>query len=93
MTLLKADHRSPDSKVDKLRKIGYIPAIIYGKSMSEPMLIQVDALRAMQFLSATTINDQALLRIDGRDYPCLLKEVSLHPNTNRLQHLDFQLLP
>jgi len=91
MTRLKAELRDPHIKVYKIRRIGYIPAIVYGGKEKASICIQIDALRSMQMLSHTNLGDPIELLLDKTTYHTILKEVSLDPLTNRLLHMDFQI--
>lgn len=92
MTELKADLRDSRVKGKQLRKIGYIPAIIYGKNLESSLSIQIDESYAIRMLKHNAIGAQIEIHIGKEKFNTMLKEVALHPITNKLLHMDFQAL-
>lgn len=92
MTTLKASPRDLKSKGHQLRRIGYIPAIVYGRSLDASVPIQIDAAHALRLIKHHSVGSQIELTVDGDTYNTMLKAIAIHPVTYKLVHLDFQVL-
>lgn len=90
MYILKADNRSADVKVKKLRSEGIIPACVYGGKLEDTLLIQIDSKEAVKLLREKTVGGQVRLDIHGKKLIALLKEVNISPVGNKIEHLSFQ---
>jgi|SRR5665647_1302314 len=89
---LKAESRNTNLKVKKLREEGIIPGCVYGGSLKETLLIQLQHKDVIQLLKLKTIGGQVVLNVKGKKILALLKEINLNPVTNRVIHLSFQNL-
>jgi large subunit ribosomal protein L25 len=76
-----------DAKV--LRREGLVPCIIYGGE--ENIHFQVDE-RAFNKLINTPNAYIVNVDLDGKTYASIIKDVQFHPLTDRVIHVDFQLL-
>jgi len=76
-----------DAKV--LRREGLVPCIIYGGE--ENIHFQVDE-RAFNKLINTPNAYIVKVELDGKVYESIIKDVQFHPLTDRVIHVDFQLL-
>lgn len=76
-----------DAKV--LRREGLVPCIIYGGE--ENIHFQVDE-RAFNKLINTPSAYIVNVDLDGKTYASIIKDVQFHPLTDRVIHVDFQLL-
>lgn len=76
-----------DAKV--LRREGLVPCIIYGGE--ENIHFQVDE-RAFNKLINTPNAYIVKVDLDGKVYESIIKDVQFHPLTDRVIHVDFQLL-
>ena len=75
-------------KVESLRSKGFLPAVVYGPKIENQALIldYKDFENAYkQAGEATIIN----LKIEKKEIPVLVKEVSRHPVTEKFVHVDF----
>lgn len=72
----------------RLRKAGFVPAVIYGKkSAPRPLAIEEPALRAVMRQVGSSI---AMFEVneDGKQTLALLQEVKRHPFKDYLMHVD-----
>lgn len=92
MYVLKADNRNADAKVKKLRESGVIPGCVYGGKLEETMLLQFSNKEVLHLLREKTVGGQVNLDVDGKKMISLIKEVSMSPIGNRVEHLSFQSL-
>lgn len=76
-----------DAKV--LRREGLVPCIIYGGD--ENIHFQVDE-RAFNKLINTPMVYIVNVDVDGKTHATIIKDVQFHPLTDRVVHVDFQLL-
>ena len=94
-TTLEAEQRNPGKKGDarKLRRSGRVPAVYYGPAQ-DPMSLAVDPEVLVRLFQATgDRNTLVQLKVDGSDYPALVREVQRHPVTREIQHVDFYSPP
>ncbi len=75
-------------KVKKLRRDGYVPAILYGKGQ-EPISLQVglkDFNKALKTAGESTL---VYINVDGQSYPTIIHDVSYDSITDEILHADF----
>lgn len=92
MTTLKATARDNSINIKELRRIGYVPAIVYGRNLDAAISIQIESAYALRLLKSNTIGSQVELSIGDETYNTMIKDMSYHPVTYKIQHLDFQVL-
>lgn len=86
---LEAKKRSEIGKrVKKVRKDGFIPAVIYGRNV-DPIPISLEKLSATQILNKISSSTVLNLKIDGKDYAALVRDVQRDHIRNEFLHLDF----
>ena len=72
-----------------LRREGRVPAVIYG-GKEEPTLIHVEAKELVRQLgTGHFMNSIVEIEMGGKKVKTLPKDVSLHPVTDRPEHVDF----
>lgn len=73
-----------------LRREGKVPAILYGKDM-EPLLLTVLSKELSDLEHEQGIAGALLkLKVDGKPYTAVVKEVARDPLTDEYLHVDFQ---
>ena len=75
----------------KLRAVGQIPAVVYGKEM-DTIHLSVDASEAIHLFSSISVGSTIVdLKIEGEKSPLqtLVREVQTHPYRQQLWHIDF----
>ncbi len=76
-------------RVNRLRREGKIPAIIYGSNM-EPLPITLNLREASKTLAAATASSLVTIKVDGKDHIVLVREKQKNFIRNELLHVDFQ---
>ncbi len=73
----------------KLRREGYLPANIYGKSIvSQAVRVKLDEFRSVYKKAKGT--HLVYLQIDKEELPVLIQNVQQHPVTGKYLHADFR---
>ena len=89
---LKAEGRDQTIKAKQLRRKGIIPALIYGRSLKESILIQIPLADANRLLSTVSKGNTLNIETEGKTYNVLLKEIVRAPISQQVEHIDFQYL-
>ncbi|GAP61707.1 large subunit ribosomal protein L25 [Ardenticatena maritima] len=78
-------------KVKQLRREGFIPGVVYGAALEEPISVQVDARELRKVLQQAGVSHLIDLRIEGRSRPVnvLVRDVQRDPVRQTLLHVDF----
>lgn len=74
--------------VQVLRGEGRIPAVLYGQG-TESMTVSVDAKAFRAVYLEAGEGQVVTLMIEGKEHPVFVKELSLDPVTQLVQHIDF----
>jgi large subunit ribosomal protein L25 len=73
----------------RLRKAGRVPGIVYGESA--PTLIDLDHNGLFHALRKEAFHASVLtLELDGKKEKVLLRDFTMHPFRQQVQHIDFQ---
>lgn len=92
-TVLEAKKRTVKGKqVRQLRRDGQLPGIIYGrigKDQIEPVLIQLDLHEASKTINRLTGSSLLTVKVEGDDYPVVLREAQKDIIYGTLRHVDF----
>ena len=73
----------------RLRKSGRVPGIVYGEG--EPTLIEIDHNNLFHALRKEAFHASVLtLDLDGNKGQVLLRDFTMHPFRQQVQHIDFQ---
>ncbi|MBC7238967.1 MAG: 50S ribosomal protein L25 [Chloroflexi bacterium] len=85
---LTASVRTADQKPRALRRMGQIPAILYGPRFSS-LPLRCNAFDLQRVLQAVGTTHLFTLEIDGTRETALIREVQRHPVTGAVLHVDF----
>lgn len=80
------------NSVKKLRRQGRIPAVVYGKMVKEPILLETELnvfLKLYKFSGKTAVVD---VIFDDKKIPCLVQDVDLDPVKDIVRHVDFLMV-
>lgn len=73
----------------QLRREGRLPAVLYGKGQ-EPVSFSVEEAAFLQaYLKGNFQNKLVEIKLGGKKFHVLAREVQLHPVTDRPEHVDF----
>jgi large subunit ribosomal protein L25 len=89
-TALKAENRTVSGKstLKNIRKMGKLPAVVYGKEFSAKP-IAVDMSEAIKILRMYGESSIISLELDGEQFPVIMKEVQRDTLNNVIDHIDF----
>lgn len=74
------------------RRAGKVPAVVYG-ARKEPTLIAIDPKTVLREMTRPGWKSRLYeLKIDGGSERALMRDIQLHPVTDRPEHVDFQRL-
>ncbi len=75
----------------KIRRLGEVPGIVYGKNTNLPVKLSIAALKTLKGISfsASTIIDLKLPGAKDEETQVLVKCIQYHPVTDKVIHLDF----
>ncbi|WP_027086715.1 50S ribosomal protein L25 [Cohnella panacarvi] len=89
---LQVERREVGSRyeLNKIRKSGKVPGVIYGKGLSSPMPIALDGKELTSFIRS---HPHAVIEVDvpgeGK-HPIMMAEVQRDPMTQLVKHIDFR---
>ena len=88
---IEAKERQPGKKHARAaRRAEEVPCVLYGRQV-DAVSFQVPEL-SLRPLIYTSETHRVLIKMDGSEWECILKDVVLHPVTDRPRHADFQVL-
>ena len=76
-------------KTKKLRSGQKVPAVLYGPTIKENILLEVDEKEFEKVLSKVGKSTFLDLKVEGKTIPVLIHEVQRDPLTERILHIDF----
>src|ERR1700743_2962535 len=75
----------------ELKKAGEVPCEIYGGKENISFSAPAKAFKALVY---TPEFNSATIKLDGKEYVCVYKELQFDPVTDKLTHIDFvELVP
>lgn len=88
--ILNATQRTKKTK--KFREEGFIPGVIYGDSVTETDPVKFDEITLKKILTAHGSNVKLWVKLGEDKKFGFIKEIQRHPVTNKIIHLDVQLV-
>ncbi len=79
-------------KPKKIRREGKVPGNVFGKSLPETILIQMEEGTARKLIRTKREGSKLLLNIDGQHIPVQIKEKTMDVVTGEIMHISFQAL-
>ena len=87
---LRAEPRTVHGKkVNRLRREGLIPGVVYGQVVKEPVSVSVNQREFDKFFRSAGHSSIFTLNWDGGSQPVLIREVQQDPVTRASLHIDF----
>lgn len=87
---LKVSHRElKGKKLNSLRKEWYVPWIVYGKHLKEPVMVTCLKNDFLKIYREAGHSTPITLSGEGIDQMVLVQDMSLNPVTNVVIHIDF----
>jgi len=88
--ILNATERTKKSK--KLREEGFIPGVIYGDSVAKTDSVKFEEVPLKKILTRHGSNVKLWVKLGEDKKFGFIKEIQRHPVTNKIIHLDVQLV-
>ena len=93
-TKVKVEKREVVGKegVKRLRKLGYVPAVVYSNDINIALSIPViglKILRSIGFSESAVIDMEIVGEKKAKSIPVLIKDIQFHPLTEDVIHVDF----
>ena len=79
-------------KAKKLRRLGFVPANVFGKSLPDPIAIQLKENDARRLIHQKREGSKLTLDLDGTKLLVQIKERDLDVLKGEIQHISFQTL-
>lgn len=87
---LQANRRTlTGKKVGQLRRQGKLPAVLYGRSMKEPIPVTLDRSETSKALRHITYSSLILVNLDGEEHNTLVRDFQIDTLRGDLTHVDF----
>jgi large subunit ribosomal protein L25 len=87
VTIVAEPRTVTGKKVNKLRREGFIPGVIYGQS--EPVKIQMSVKPLRRALRIAGTGQLVNVEVDGKGYTVLAREIQQHVTRRDILHVDF----
>ncbi len=87
----KKREKTTKGAVNQLRKAGNVPGVLYSNEMETPINFVTSEL-ALRPVVYTKEMHLVNLKIDDKEYKCILKDTQFDPVTDKLIHVDFQAI-
>ncbi|HHV93021.1 MAG TPA: 50S ribosomal protein L25/general stress protein Ctc [Firmicutes bacterium] len=81
-------HETGKGASNRLRRSGYIPAVVYGAGKVN-LNLKVEERLVSRLIREGGINRLLSLKVDGEERTVLMHEIQVHPIKGTLQHIDF----
>lgn len=92
MTTLQAQPRNASEDVTSLRKAGKIPAVIYGKGVSETILVSIDREAFKKAWAQAGSSTSVTVTGAGEDHDVIIHDFQIDPTTDTVIHADLLAL-
>lgn len=91
---LKATLRQVAGKqVKQLRAGGFIPGVLYGKLLAQPLALQFAARELELVAQKAGLSTLVRVNVEGQgSYPALFREVQIHPVRRTIRHVDLMAI-
>jgi len=87
----KKREKTTKGAVNQLRKAGNVPGVLYSNEIETPINFVTSEL-ALRPVVYTKEMHLVNLKIDDKEYKCILKDTQFDPLTDKLIHVDFQAI-
>ena len=90
MEIVKVEAQARESfgkkHTKKVRKEGLVPAIIYGGDNNTAISVTPKSVKSLVYTPDFKL---AEINVNGDDHKCILKDITFHPITDEIVHIDF----
>ena len=92
MENMRVQKRDVTVKAKKMRRLGMVPGNVFGKSLPEPISIQMEENEARKLIRRKREGSRLSLDVEGQIIPVQIKEKSLNILNDEILHITFQAL-
>lgn len=92
MENISVKKREPNVKGKKMRQMGMIPGNVFGKTIPEPISIQMEEAVARRLIRDKREGSKLILKMEDQLIPVQIKEKSFDALKNEILHISFQAL-
>lgn len=92
MDTINVQKRDMNVKAKHLKKMGIVPASVYGGSLPEAVSIQMSLQDANGIFRTNREGSRIQLKLDGEVIPTQIKEYTRNPDSHNIEHVSFQAL-
>lgn len=92
MNIITVENRNVLTKAKQLRRASIIPCAIYGGSLPESLLIQMEQSIAKKLLRYKREGSKVDIELDGKIIPVQIKDIECNFTNNEILHINFQAL-
>lgn len=92
MNIITVEKRNELTKAKRLRRNGIIPCVVYGGSLPESLMVQVNQSTARKLLSYKREGSKVEIQLDSEVIPAQIKDIEYNAMNNEIQHISFQAL-
>ena len=92
MDIVNVQKRDFSVKAPKLRRLGFVPGSIFGKSLEESIPIQIEKVTALKLDREKREGSRVTLKLVRTSFNVQVKEKSSHPVTGEILNINFQAL-
>lgn len=89
VTLSAARRALTGKQVSQLRRQGKLPAVLYGRSLKEPIPVSLDRIEASKALRKSSYSSLITVNLDGEDHNTLIRDFQIDKLKGELTHVDF----
>jgi large subunit ribosomal protein L25 len=79
-------------KVKSLLKEGKVLAVLYGPGIDN-LNLEIEEKLLRKFLNEKNENSSISLKVEGKEYKVIIKEIQREPIKEKIIHIDFYKLP
>ena len=92
MDIINVEKRDPKVKAKHLRRMGIVPCSVYGGTLPNSVLIQMNQQTANQLCRQKHDGSKIRLSLDGQIIPAQIKEYTRNPDSQNVDQVSFQAL-
>lgn len=92
MDTIHAEMRTSNANSKQLRRLGFIPCVIYGANLTESLPIQMDLSTAQQLKRMKRNGSVVDVQVDGKTYHTLIKDMEFDYLIGEMIHVSFFVL-
>ena len=86
---LTATKRNKETKTYELHNAGLTPAIVYGKSLKENILISIEERELRKLYKDIKNKETFTLDIEGTKHEVILQDMQVHVTSGKILNVDF----